>query len=152
MVLAIGLPPVEGRAFSKVVQVRGPVSLSSVASPEKASGMTMGRFNAMTKERKKMDYTEHEEKKNDEQVQARLLTSLSCPLRQMSHCTYSPGSSDRQIVLTERRDLQNSKRQLATSSQENRTDRVATRPVIKNGAGCLVTQNGADQASVTILG
>ena len=115
--------------------------------------MTTGRFNAMTKERrKKMDYTEHEEK-NDEQVQARLPTSLSYPLRQMSHCTYrySPGSSDRQTAQTERRDLhaQNSKRQLATSSQENRTDPVATRPVIKNGAGCLATQNGADQASVT---
>ena len=50
--------------------------------------MTTGRFNAMTKERKKMDYTEHEEeKKNDEQVQAHLPTSLSCPLRQMSHYT-----------------------------------------------------------------
>ena len=50
-----------------------------------------------------MDYTEHEEKKNDEQVQARLPPSLSCPLRQMAHCTYSPGSSDRQTAQTETR-------------------------------------------------
>ena len=56
-----------------------------------------------------MDYTEHEEEeKNDEQVQARLPTSLSYPLRQMSHYTYSPGHSDRQTAQTERRDLQNS--------------------------------------------
>ena len=48
-----------------------------------------------------------------------LVEASSCPLRQMSHCTYSPGSSDRQTAQTERRDLQNPKRQLATSSQEN---------------------------------
>ena len=33
--------------------------------------------------------------------------------------------------------------------KKNRTDRVTTRPVIKNGTGCLVTWNGADKASVT---
>ena len=49
-----------------------------------------------------------------------LVEASSCPLRQMSHYTYSPGPSDRQTAQTESRDLQNSKRQqlqLATSSQ-----------------------------------
>ena len=111
-----------------------------------------------------MDYTEHEEeKKNDEQVQARpphvavlsTAPNVTCPLRQMSHYTYSPGLSDRQTAQTERRDLQNSKRQqlqLATSSQGK--PELTAWPQddysYQNGAGCLATQNGADQASITL--
>ena len=47
-----------------------------------------------------------------------LVTESAENVHVLSHYTYSPGPSDRQTAQTGRRDLQNSKRQLATSSSK----------------------------------
>ena len=114
--------------------------------------MTTGRFNAMTKERKKRTILNTKKKK-------RRTSTISPPhvavLSTAPNVTLHvfPRSQRPADSTTERRDLQNSKRQqlqLATSSQGKPNCPRGHKARHQNGAGCLATQNGADQASITV--